>query len=137
MRINKTIERWFPAPDDPDKSEHKIKHLTPGEVLDTVTGATTQETTYLQDEDGGDLVPEMKSHIEPGAIQKDQFLRALRDWKNMFDDEGAPMECTEENKIRAMRDIDGYLPFVTECRERLAVDVEKEKEARIKNLSSS
>uniref|UniRef100_A0A6M3L8F1 Uncharacterized protein n=1 Tax=viral metagenome TaxID=1070528 RepID=A0A6M3L8F1_9ZZZZ len=133
MRINKPIQRWFSAPDDPDKSEHLIRHLLPGEILDTINEATKQETKYIVGKDGNDLVPEMTSETKTGEVQKRQFLLALVGWKNMFDENGKPMEFNESNKIRALREIEGYMAFVTDCRNRLAEDVEKEKEARVKN----
>ncbi|MFH2076716.1 MAG: hypothetical protein ABIJ57_15460 [Pseudomonadota bacterium] len=133
MRIVKRVERWFPAPNDPDDSEHLIRHLTPGEILDTINNATNQETKYRVDEKSKGLVPEMASHTKPGAISLAQFLLALVDWKNMFDAEGAAMACSEENKIRAYREIDGYAQFISECREKLHGDITADEEARTKN----
>ena len=136
MRIYKPIERWFPMPDDPDKSEHLIRHLTPGEILDTVNDATEQETKYTID-DSENLVPEILSHTKSGEIPKAQFMLALAGWKNMFDENGKDLKFNEENKIRAMREIEGYLAFVTDCRNTLAADVVKEAGARRKNSPAS
>lgn len=134
MRITKRVERWFPAPNDPDKSEHLIRHLLPGEILDTINDSTSQETKYIIDEKSGDLVPEMASHTTPGAVQEKQFMKALRGWKNVFDEDGKPLEFNDENKVRAYREMDGYSQFVTDCRNTLTEDVIKEQEARTKNL---
>lgn len=133
MRIMKPVERWFPTPKDPDKSEVLIRHLLPGELLDTINEASNQETRYVIQEGEADLRPEMISRSKPGEIQRRQYLMAVRDWKNFFDESGSPMECTDENKVRAMRSIEGFIDFVSECRRKLAVDVERERVALEKN----
>jgi hypothetical protein len=132
MRISKSIERWFPVPDDPDKSEHLIRHLKPGEILDSINETVTQETHYLVEND--QIIPDTVSKSVPGEAAKRQCIAAIVDWKNMFDENGVPLKCTEENKIRALREIDGYFSFVIDCRNLLAEDIKKEKEARAKNL---
>jgi len=43
MRISKTVERWFEVPEDSDKAELKIKHLTPGEEANVFDEAFKQE----------------------------------------------------------------------------------------------
>jgi len=133
MRFNKPIERWFPAPGDPDKSEHLIRHLLPGEILDSILSATDQETKYIIDKKSGDMTPEAVSRTKPGEIALAQFMSALRGWKNMFDSDGAVMEFNDANKLRAYREIDGYAEFITDLREKLAKDILEEEEARRKN----
>ena len=133
MRIQKQTERWFPAPDDPDKAELLIRHLRPGELLDTINNSTSQITKYTIDEKSGDLTPEMASHTIPGEAQKAQFMAALVGWKKIFDENGKPLEFNDENKLRAYREIEGFSMFVTDCRNKLADDLAKEEEARTKN----
>jgi len=57
----------------------------------------------------------------------------VRDWKFFYDEGGQLMRCNEENKIRAMREIDGLEEFVRASAEQLAKDIAGEKEAAEKN----
>jgi hypothetical protein len=54
-----------------------------------------------------------------------------------FDKKDQPMVCTPENIIRASRQIEGFNELVTELREQLAEDIQKEKESQQGNLLSS
>ena len=132
MRITKTVERWFPVPDDPDKGEVLIRHLKRGELMDISFETTEQETRYrLNDEQN--LEPEMTSRSDTRASQIAIFRAAVQDWKNFYDEDGNALTCDGENKIKAMREIDGLVEFVNECREKLAADIEAEKKAQEKN----
>ncbi|MCP4568378.1 MAG: hypothetical protein GY841_12445 [FCB group bacterium] len=132
MRITKTVERWFPAEKDPDKSEFLIRHLKAAEVMDISYATSKQETKYKADVDGR-LVPEMTTSMDTKAHNDAAFCAAVIDWKNVYDENGDALECTDENKMRAMREIDGLTLFIDSCRESLADDIEKDKKALEKN----
>jgi hypothetical protein len=132
MRITKSVERWFVADDDPDKSEVLIRHLKKGELIDITFDSTAQVTRYVADEDKK-ITPETTATADPRKQQVETFCKAVKDWKNFYDEDGEPIECTKENKVRAMREIDGLFEFVQECRERLAKDIEAESKAQEKN----
>ena len=135
MKITKSLERWFPAPDDPDQSEHLVRHLSPGEVADIIKRVTTYETRYTSDPDHpGKLTPEMIQKTDPEEIQKKMFLARLRGWKNMFDFDGTTrLECTEANKLKAYREIEGYAGFIEECGDTLKADILNEGKVLEKN----
>ncbi|MFH2074371.1 MAG: hypothetical protein ABIJ57_03350 [Pseudomonadota bacterium] len=101
--------------------------------MDTINESSTQETRYKFKKGTDTLIPEMMSTSTPGEASRKQFLLAVVNWKKMFDEAGKPLECNEQNKLRAMREIEGYLEFVMECRNTLAADLKKEEEARAKN----
>lgn len=132
MRITKPIERWFPAVDDPDESEHLIRHLTPGEEEDVYAENSSQETRYTQN-DKDEIVPEIIQKSNIGSITNSTRAKAIVDWKNMFDENGDLMDCTEENKSRALREIEGYREFIDDCRVRLKKDIKEEKAVLEKN----
>lgn len=133
MKITKRIERWFPSPNDPDKSETLIRHLLPGETSDIVNDCTTYKTEYLKNPDTGDLTPVITSQSDPVKIQKEEFKKAVRDWKHFKDENDNAMACTDENKLRAMQEMEGYLEWVRECRGILEEDIKAEKKALEKN----
>ena len=132
MRIRKPIERWFPAPEDPDKAEVKIRHLTPGERQDISDQILSQDISYEQDAEGK-LKPIMKSRTDSKADREKKLIARLVDWKNMFDEDGQPMECTPENIIKASRKIEGFLDFVLERAKILEDDIIAEAKIQEKN----
>ena len=133
MRITRTVERWFKLPGDPDGHEALIRHIKPGEVSDVIHSTTKFQTDYKK-EDGTDaLIPNIQSFSEPNDMQKQLFLLGLVGWKNMFDEDGEPLEFNEVNKIRALREIDGYKEWVTECQNILGESVKQEAKDLSKN----
>ena len=132
MRITKSVERWFPVPDDPDEGEVLIRHLKRGELMDISFETTKQETRYRLN-DAQELEPEMTSRSDTRASQIAIFNAAVRNWKNFYDEDGNALTCTDENKVKAMREIDGLTEFVGECRDKLAADIDAEKKEQEKN----
>jgi len=128
MRISKTLERWFKIPQDPDNGEILIVHLRPGEVQEILTANMTQEFIYEQ----GDERPRMIQRQNPGSNRDKQILSAVRNWKNFYDEDGKKMKCDEANVIKAIQKIDGFVEFVSECREKLAKDAKSDFEEQKK-----
>lgn len=131
MRIPKTTERWFPVKEDKDKAETLIRHLENAEIADIAQAVMSRETRY-EDDGAGGMRPVIK---QSGIYEQNKaiFCAALIGWKNVFDDNDKPIECTDENKIWAMRKIDGFVEHIDRSRARLAKDLSKEREKREKN----
>ena len=136
MRIHKKSTGWFPIPNDPDKGEIEIAHLTPGEIDDLQEEINAFEMVYRPDETGA-LAPEMRANKIKGDKRYLILCRALKSWKNFFDAEGKPMVCNDENKIAVARADTEFGRFVNECRIKLAEDVKERKEKAGKNSSST
>ena len=132
MRAKKTIERWFPVPNDPDNGEVLIKHLGSGELIKISEKTNQTETRYSASEDGK-FKPDMVIKSDTSGHSDMLIDAAVVDWKNFFDADGNAMDCTRENKIKAKVEIDGFAELVTECRGRLAEDVQAEELAAEKN----
>jgi len=131
MRITKPRERWFPVPGDPDEAQVKIKHLLPGEIQEIVDAAMVQEVEYRQH--GEEMRPILRQINDQRKDREKTMLAAVRGWKNFYDEKDKPLQFSEPNVLRAMREIDGFIDFVGECREKIANDVEAEREAQEKN----
>ena len=129
MRIQKKIERWFEFENDPDGGKVLIEHLTDGEIRDIVAEVGQTRIEYRQ----GESEPVVVS--SPNSIRREEKIlcRAVKDWENHYDEDGNLMDCTDENKIRAMQRAEGFYESVCEFRERLAADVKKERERLEKN----
>jgi hypothetical protein len=136
MRIKKIQERWFQAKGDPDEAEVLIRHLQPGENQDIAELALPQKIAYVEDETG-----KMKADfsISPNRAKEREltFSGCVVGWKNFYDADENPLEFNGENLKRACREIEGFVEWINECRETLAAEIVKEKEAQEKNSSSS
>jgi len=132
MRIKRPKERWFPCVGDPDKARVLIKHLTPGEIQDLTDETMPQKIEYEQD-DEGNMVPNFSMVPKRKEEREQTLVLAVKGWENFFDENEKPLDCTEENIIRASREIDGFNEFIAECRNTLAKDIEKEKAGQEKN----
>ncbi len=136
MRIKKTEQRWFDVPNDPDKARVKVKHLSPQEFNSIVDEAFTEDITYQKDEKGK-MQQSITQDKNKEKLRELPITLSVMEWENFYDSDDKLMECTEENKIVACREMEGFIEFVTECKEKLAEDINAEKKAQIKNLQSS
>lgn len=134
MRIRRPLERWFTIPDeDPEKTEIKIKHLSPGELQDIMDSVIEQEIRYEPADESGKIKPIVLQKNDTKRDRELTLLKRVVDWKNIYDEDGNPLECTPENIIRASREIEGFASFVNKKAEILAKDIKKEAEEQEKN----
>lgn len=132
MRIRKPTERWFKCEGDPDEGSVLIKHLTPGDLQDIAAEAMPHEYEYEEDDEGR-MIPKLKMGFKSGTNRELTLVACIKDWKNHFDEHGNQLECNRENIIRASREIEGYIDFITECQNTLAKEIKKESEGQEKN----
>jgi len=136
MRITKTTERWFDVPNDPDKARIKIKQLLPGDLTDIFDEVFVQNVNYKKN-DKGEFEPVFSQVTDKKKDRELTLSRAIVDWENLFDQKGKPLECNEENILRAAREIEGFNELITELREKLAKDIKQERKDQSKNLKGS
>ena len=110
MRIQKPTERWFAVPGDPDGAEIKIKTLTPKERFDIYDAAFKQELSYGP----GEERPRIHQITDKAADRLQTAQAAVVDWKNVFDRDDQPLECTPENVVVAVEGIEGFMAFISE-----------------------
>jgi len=128
MRISKETTRWFKVEQDEDEAELHIRHLSLSEEQAINRKFATQKVEYA---DGNKPV---QSHATPlGPLADALTVAAVKGWKNMFDKDGDPMACNPYNIRRAIAKIEGFADVVSEFREKLKADIEKEKEVQEKN----
>ena len=139
MRIQKTNERWFDVPNDPDKARLKIKHLSPGETQDIFDKVFVQDIKYKKVKKGKDQVfePEFSQKTDKKLDREMTLKMTVVDWQNFFDQDGKDLKFSAENVVRASREIEGFNLLVTELREQLAKDIAEEKEQQLKNSKGS
>ncbi len=136
MRITKVTERWFDVPNDPDKARIKIKNLLPGEVTDIFDEVFVQNINYKKN-DKGKFEPVFSQVTDKKRDRELTLTKAIVDWENFYDRENKPLECNEENILRAAREIEGFNDLITELRETLSEEIKQEKEAQRKNSKGS
>ena len=136
MRITKTTERWCDVPNDPDKARIKIKNLLPGEVTDIFDEVFVQNINYKKNKKG-EFEPVFSQVTDKKRDRELTLTKAIVDWENLFDRDNKPLECNEENILRASREIEGFNELITELREKLVKDIKQEKKDQAKNLKGS
>ena len=136
MRIAKQVERWFTVPNDPDGAKIKMKQLTPGDKADIYDRVFVQRIDYEKDANG-DLQPKMSQETNKQLDRELTVQKSIVDWENFFDEDDKELECTPENIIRALEEIEGFNVLISDFRKKLATEIEGEKEKQRKNLPGS
>lgn len=122
MRITKPRERWFNVPDDEDKGKVLIRQIPPGDRYKIMDKAFQQTIEYQQGEDGK-LAPIMNQKTDRKFDREQTVLKSVLDWDNFFDQDGTKLFFNSENVLRAIQEIEGFVEFVNECREKLDEDL--------------
>ncbi len=136
MRIKKATERWFPCVDDPDGGKVLIRHLSPGERQDVSDKSMPSRIDYEADGDGN-MKPIFS--IEPNRTTERDLIyqKSIVGWEEFFDEDGEQLDYTQDNVLRAIREIEGFSEFIDECRRTLESDIKAEIEGQEKNSLSS
>jgi len=117
----------FTFSDDPDSGVVHIRVMTPGKL------AEIRDQTIL-------TKVEYKNHnrfeyTEIDYAKRDQIVwdYCIVSWEGLDDDDGKPIPCTTENKLRLMNEHPGFAGFVNNCLEKLQKDWEKRQDYLEKN----
>ena len=132
MRITKPKERWFDVPEDEDKGKVLVRQISPGERHKIMDKAFQQKIEYRAGEDGK-LSPVMNQITDRKFDREQTVLKAVVSWENFFDLDGTKLPCNLENVLKAINEIDGFIEFVNECREKLEEDISSEESVLEKN----
>lgn len=136
MRIRKAVERWFPVPEDEDGTRIKIKHLSPGEKAEIYDKVFVQQVNYTKDEEGS-LKPNFSQETNKQLDRELTVTKSIVDWEKMLDHDEQEMECTPENIVKALNEIEGFNLLIGELRKKLADEIEQEQEHQRKNSQGS
>ena len=136
MRITKQVERWFPVVGDPDGTRIKIRHLSPGEKADIYDKVFVQQVSYEQDGEGK-LKPKFSQETDKSLDRQLTIQKSIVDWEFMFDHDDKELECTPENKIKALQEIEGFNVLISDLREKLSKEIESERKQQRKNSQGS
>jgi len=133
MRITKPTERWFDVPDDEDNGKVLVREIPPGDRHDIMDKAFKQSIEYHTGEDGK-MTPVMNQTTDRKLDREQTVLKSVLDWKNFYDIDDTTLPFNPENVLKAMREIDGFVEFVNECRMKLEKDISDEETVLEKNL---
>ena len=130
MKLQKLTKAWFDFPDDSDQSSFEIEHLRAGEIADIVEKTHKQRFEFREAENG-ELKPIPIFEADKKAERELTVIAAISDWKNIFDENGLPLPCTDENKKRLCRELGEedykvFLSFISDSREKLSETVKKQ-----------
>jgi len=118
---------WFYFDEsNPDDGSIKIRVLSAGKLAEIRDKTIKTEAEYR---DGKRHEYQVVDNAARDCIVWDY---CIVDWENLFDDDGAPIECTAENKLTVMNEHVGFASFVNAClkrlnREQLKIDEDSEK----------
>lgn len=132
MKIVKSKTRIFECEGDKGGGKVSIKHLEPGEISDIIDDVMSQRVEYTKGKDG-QLMPTFISENNPRRDREETMVKTIVGWENFYDENNNVLECTDENKIIALRKIEGFAEFIAKCRIKLTVDVLEEQRAQRKN----
>ncbi len=108
----KEITATFQVPGDEDGAEVTLRLLTPGEEDEVM-----EESTSVQFRDG-----ELETRLDNGKHSRGLFCKRVKSWKNIYGEDGKPLPCTDENKLKVAGLVPGFARWVGECYQKLAED---------------
>lgn len=96
MRINtKSIVQDFPIPNDPDKGALTLQFIPPDEREGMGVSSSLQMTR------GGETRVLVEPHA--GDARFTLAVRSIKAWKNIYDESGNELPCTDRNKAMFAR----------------------------------
>lgn len=108
----KEITATFQVPGDDDGAEVTLRLLTPGEEDEAMEAATSVRFR------AGDEEPE--TVLDSGRHSRLLFCKRIKSWKNIYGENGKPLPCTDENKLKVAGLVPGFARWVGECYRQLA-----------------
>lgn len=134
-KIQEIKEVWFDYPDDPMGGKVLIRHLKEGEVQ-KILETTTETRTVFNSDDGKPETVITRKDVVTALV-----LESVRNWENFYDGKksknnpyGKELKCTPD-KIKLFCLEDGFVNFISDCREKLNAISLKENEEAEKNLN--
>ena len=136
MKLQKLTKAWFDLPEDHDKASFEIKHLLAG-VISEIVEKTHRRRFEFREDKKGKLTPVPILETNDLLERELTILASVTGWKNMFDETGKSLDCTNENKLRLCKELNEedfkiFLDFITDCRKKLADIVKEESKAEKK-----
>lgn len=138
MKLQKLTSAWFTLEADPDKSSFEIKHLRSGEINQIVEKTYKQRFEFRKDEETDEMIPVPMLEVSKLEEKSLTIIEAVLNWKNVFDEEGVPLDCTTANKERFCKELSEsdfvvFSSFIQDSRKTLADQIDKENKATEKN----
>ncbi|NDV20825.1 hypothetical protein GO013_15550 [Pseudodesulfovibrio sp. JC047] len=120
-----------------DDAKVEIRAFMPGDRLEIEANTLDVKREYRPTEDG-EFDGVIVANTDRLRDMEMTVIKRVVGWDDkMLDENDTPMKCTDENKIKAMRGMDGFYTFVEKYGKQLDADVRKEKELERKNSVST
>lgn len=125
IRLTNTISKRFYLPqDESGETWVEVAHLKPGQLTDIEDQCNTMKRVYDAD---AESTVEVKICI--GERQKLIVKKCIKAFGGFEDEKGETLQCTNDNKLKLLRDFDWFYPFIEECRSKLYEEQVPEEEA--------
>lgn len=128
LKLTAKRTKWFTVKEDPSgETQVELVYLKPGEVADIEAKANNVKGRQRGDD--------FETEIEFDMNHRTRMfvLRSIVDWKGFNNVNDKPLPCNEKNKLQVLKEFGWFGPFIEECREELAEEVESEQEEVEKN----
>jgi hypothetical protein len=112
-KIVPQIESWFDYPDDPMGGRVLVAHIKDGELARILERTTETKTVYVKE------FRRPESTIRHVDSTTEIIVAAVKGWEKFYGEDDKPLPCTPEN-VRVFCKEDGFIRFVSQCREKLA-----------------
>lgn len=119
---------WFDVPDDPDHGRVQVRHLLGGEIQEIVFQAADVREVW------DDVKGAARRDTRHDISKSNQLFgnAAVVGWENFLDATGKPIPCNAANKAAYAKE-GWYVPFIGECREKVAKAFAEAEEKRLGN----
>ena len=128
LKLTTERKKWFVFPqDDTGESQVEILHLKPGQIADIEAEANQ----IVGRQKGDEFVTEVGFNL--GVRTKLIVKKVILSWKGFESENGRKMKCTDQNKIKVLREFDWFFEQIEKFREELTEEEKTEQEGAGKN----
>jgi hypothetical protein len=120
---------WFRFDeDDPSSGRICIRVLNPAMVQEIDKATSKEKWEWRQGQ-------KFKSPPDIDEPKRDRMLwdYCIVSWERLEDDDGKPLECTLENKVKLIKENPNFFAFVNACISELNRELEQVKDSIVKN----
>jgi len=128
LKLTAKRTQWFEFPQDPSgETKVEILHLKPGDIADIDAQANRIVGKQIDDD--------FKTEVDFNYSARSKALvkRCIINWEGFLNEKGKPMKCTDNNKLKVLREFDWFLEQIGVFRTELAETVAKDEEDAEKN----
>jgi len=128
LRLTAKQTQWYEIPQDPSgETRVEILHLKPGDLSDIEAQANQVVGKQKNDKF------ETEVNFNYTARSRALIKKCIIGWEGFLNEKGKPLKCTDNNKLKVLREYDWFLEQIEEFRTDLADKASVDEEEAEKN----